>query len=124
MTLSVGENPDLKAHLFYLDGMVSRSDIGELIVRPLMVSPRLRSAASVAEAATVLDSGILYFPDQRKITDITQVISMIPFQPRKAPIAVKKATMAVFTVTMFSFILFSSFVNYRMSTWTLVDVIL
>lgn len=77
MTLSVGENPDLKAHLFYLDGMVSRSDIGELIVRPLMVSPRLRSATSVTEAATVLDSGILYFPDQRKTTDIAQVISMI-----------------------------------------------
>ncbi len=77
LTLSIGENPHLPAHLFYLDGMVSRSDIGQMVLRPLMVSPRLRTATTLTEAATVLDSGILYFPDQRKTQDIGQVIRML-----------------------------------------------
>ena len=77
LTLAIGENPRHQVHLFYLDGMVSRSDIGQMIIRPLMVSPRLRSAASLAEAAAILESGVLYFPDQRQTRDISQVISMM-----------------------------------------------
>lgn len=77
LILSVAENPKLPVHLFYLDGMVSRPDIGEMIIRPLMVSPRLHEATTPLQAVQILDDGILYFPDQQKVTDLAQVISLL-----------------------------------------------
>lgn len=77
LVLSVAENPNLRVHLFYLDGMVSRPDIGEMIIRPLMVSPRLRAANTTDEVIRTLEDGILYFPDQQKVQDLSQVISLL-----------------------------------------------
>lgn len=77
LILSVAENPALPVHLFYLDGMVSRPDIGEMIIRPLMVSPRLHEAKNLRQVVRILDDGILYFPDQQKLTDLNQVISLL-----------------------------------------------
>lgn len=77
LLLSVAENPKLPVHLFYLDGMISNAEIGEMIVRPLMVSARLKTAQNTSDVIRMLEDGILYFPDQKKTDSLQNVIGKL-----------------------------------------------
>ena len=62
------------AELFFIDGLVTAANVGELVVRPLTSSERLGTAADNAQAAEMMLQGLVYACTARRRETISDTV--------------------------------------------------
>ncbi|MCQ1530157.1 spore germination protein [Lutispora saccharofermentans] len=72
-----GAEKAIKVTLIFIEGLVQKDHLSNFILKPLLESPYFRCAKNEDEIIDLIESGGLYFPEQKKLLDIDSAASDI-----------------------------------------------
>lgn len=96
----LGSNKSIKATLIFIEGLTQKELLSDFVLKPLQENYDFLSADSEEEIVSLIDSGSIYYSDQKKCNDINTIVSEI-FNGNSALIFDKTQTAFSFSVLSF-----------------------